>query len=214
MSIVPKVIFKTEAELRTFIDKPIDLAVAKVIKKLDHYCTDFIARSPFLCIGTSSGGRSDVSPRGDQPGFVQVLDENTIFIPERPGNNRIDTLTNIIENPSIGVFFMIPGYEECLRVTGRAALVGDQDLLEAAKVNGKIPKLGILIQINEAMLHCAKAVRRCKLWDPASVQDRSQMPTLGKMILEQTSAADNPPSEALVEEVDNYVEHINKNELY
>jgi PPOX class probable FMN-dependent enzyme len=155
-----------------------------------------------------------VSPRGDQPGFVQVLDENTIFIPERPGNNRIDTLTNIIENPSIGVFFMIPGYEECLRVTGTATLVGDQDLLEAAKVNGKTPKLGILIQINEAMLHCAKAVRRCKLWDPASIQDRSQMPTLGKMILEQTSAVDNPPSEALVEEVDNYVEHINKNELY
>jgi PPOX class probable FMN-dependent enzyme len=214
MPIVPKVIFKTEAALRAFIDKPIDLAIAKAIKNLDHYCIGFIARSPFLCIGTNSGHRADVSPRGDKPGFVQVLDENTIFIPERPGNNRIDTLTNIIENPSVGVFFMIPGYEECLRVTGQASIVGDEELLEAATVNGKIPKLGILIHVEEAMLHCAKAVRRCKLWDPASLQDRSQMPTLGKMILEQTSTADNPPSQTLVEEVDNYVEHTNTNELY
>jgi uncharacterized protein len=214
MPIIPKVIFKTEAELRASINQPIDLAVAKAIKKLDHYCIDFINRSPFLCIGTNNGHRADVSPRGDHPGFVQVLDENTIFIPERPGNNRIDTLTSIIENPSVGVFFMIPGFEECLRITGQACIVGDENLLEAAKVNGKIPKLGILVRVDEAMLHCAKAIRRCKLWEPASLQDRSQMPTLGKMILEQTSTAENPPSEALVEEVDNYVEHINTNELY
>ena len=112
MPIVPKVIFKTEAELRTFIDKPIDLAVAKVIKKLDHYCTDFIARSPFLCIGTSSGGRSDVSPRGDQPGFVQALDENTIFITERPGNQRIETVPHMKTNQSTRDYLLITGYEE------------------------------------------------------------------------------------------------------
>ena len=145
MSLKSKKIFATEEELRTFIDKPMELAVAKAINHLDKYCIEFISRSPFVCVGSSAEQGGDVSPRGDQPGFVQVLDVNTLFIPERPGNNRIDTLTNIINNPDVGLLFMIPGFEDCLRVKGKAVIVEDEDLLNNAVVNGKIPKLGIQI---------------------------------------------------------------------
>ena len=214
MSMKAEKIFTTEAQLRTFIDKPMDLAVAKAIDHLDKYCIEFISRSPFVCIGSSADRGGDVSPRGDQPGFVQVLDANTLFIPERPGNNRIDTLTNIIDNPNVGLLFMIPGFEDCLRVKGKALIVQDETLLINATVNGKAPKLGIHIGVETAMLHCAKAVKRSKLWAPESIQDRKEMPTIGKMILEQSAQAGDKPDEALVAEVDSYVDDNYKNELY
>jgi len=214
MSLKSKKIFATEEELRTFIDKPMELAVAKAINHLDKYCIEFISRSPFVCVGSSAEQGGDVSPRGDQPGFVQVLDVNTLFIPERPGNNRIDTLTNIINNPDVGLLFMIPGFEDCLRVKGKAVIVEDEDLLNNAVVNGKIPKLGIQIEVESAMLHCAKAVKRSKLWSRESIQNRKEMPSIGQMILEQTAQPDNMPDAALIAEVDTYVEDNYDNELY
>ena len=137
----------------------------KCIPSLDRHCREFIERSPFLCIGTSgAGGRADVSPRGDPPGFVQVLDDNTLFIPDRPGNNRLDTMTNIIENPNVGLLFLVPGFDDTLRVNGRATIVRDEALAQAAVVNGKEPKVGIRVEVEEAFLHCAKAFKRSRLW--------------------------------------------------
>ncbi|MEX2481002.1 MAG: pyridoxamine 5'-phosphate oxidase family protein [Gammaproteobacteria bacterium] len=215
MAANPAQVFTSAEELYAFLGKPMDLAVAKAIDHLDKYCRAFIARAPFLCIGTAATtGQGDVSPRGDQPGFVQVLDDNTLFIPDRPGNNRLDTMTNIIANPQVGVLFLVPGFEDCLRVNGRARVVRDPQLLEAATVKGKTPAIGILVEVDEAYLHCAKAIRRSRLWDEASQHDRSELPSLGKMILEQTAAANSQPDDAVVAQVDEFIEENYRTALY
>lgn len=215
MAANPAHVFSTEEELREYIGRPMDLAVAKAIDHLDKHCRAFIARSPFLTIGTASAdGRGDVSPRGDQAGFVHVLDDNTLFIPDRPGNNRLDTMANIIANPNVGLLFLVPGFDDCLRVNGRASIVRDNTLLEKSAVNGRTPKIGIRVSVDEAYLHCAKAIRRSKLWDENSKHDRSELPSLGKMVLEQTAAADAPPSPEVIAEVDTYIEDNYKNEMY
>src|SRR5262245_21025772 len=129
-----------EPDLRQMFGHASGLAVQKSLTRLDRHCRDFIARSPFLCIGTmSASGRADESPRGDPPGFVQVIDDTTLMIPDRPGNNRLDTMTNIIENPSVGLLFFIPGFEDTLRVNGKATIVREPALLARAAVNGKQP---------------------------------------------------------------------------
>ena len=205
----------TESELRLAYGETMDIAEQKCLPKLDKYCQEFISKSPILCLGTSdSDGKADVSPRGDPPGFVQVLDGETIFIPDRPGNNRLDTMTNIIENPNVGILFLIPGFDDTLRVNGNATVVQDQEILNQCIVNGKIPKAGILVKVNEAFLHCAKAFKRSKLWDESSKQDRTAMPSLAKMILEQTTSDDNPPSEQEIIEADEFVEENYKTEMY
>ena len=210
----PQVFTSTE-ELQDYIGAPMELAVRKAIPHLDRHCRAFIARSPFVSIGTAaSNGRADVSPRGDAPGFVQVLDDNTLFIPDRPGNNRMDTMLNIIENPNVGLLFMVPGFEDLLRVNGRAQIVRDQDLLGQAVVNGKTPKVGIRVAVDEAYLHCAKAVKRSRLWDEASRQDRKALPSLGKMILEQTAAPEAPPAAEVVAQVDELIEENYRTGLY
>ena len=207
--------FPSEDELRKFIGKPMDLAVAKAIDHLDKHCKAYIERSPFICIGTASAdGRADVSPRGDSPGFVQVLDMHTLFIPDRPGNNRLDTMTNIIENPNVGIFFLVPGFEVTLRVNGQATIIRDEALLDQARVKGKTPKIGIRVVVDEAYLHCAKAIKRSKLWDEASKRNRKEMPSLARMVLEQIAPPDDPPTEEAVKATDEFVEDNYKNELY
>lgn len=206
-------VFSSAEELQTYIGTPMELAVRKAIPHLDRHCRAFIARSPFLSIGTAAvDGRADVSPRGDAPGFVQVLDDNTLFIPDRPGNNRLDTMLNIIENPHVGLLFMVPGFEDLLRVNGRAQIVRDEELLDHATVKGKTPKVGIRVHVDEAYLHCAKAVKRSRLWHEESRQDRSALPSLGKIILEQTSAT--PPSAAVIGQVDELIEENYRTGLY
>ena len=188
-------VIASEDELRGNYGEPMDIALMKQLGKLDEHCKDFISRSPFLCIGTSAAdGKADVSPRGDPPGFVQVLDDNTIFIPDRPGNNRLDTMSNIVANPDVGLLFLIPGFEDTLRVNGKATLVKDEKILERCAVNRKVPTMGIMVEINEAYLHCAKAVRRSKLWKAESQQDRKEMPTLAQMILEQVATPEKQPT--------------------
>jgi len=209
------VVLADESAVREVIGTPVELAVKKAIPKLDQFSREIIERSPFLTIGTANAnGKSDVSPRGDGPGFVLILDDNTIFIPERPGNNRVDTLSNITENPNVGLLFLVPGFDETLRVNGRASVVKDEKLLERCAVNGKVPKLGILVAVEEAYLHCAKAFRRSKLWDPASLQNRKEMPSLGKIIMQQTAEQDNPPSDDDIKVVDEFIEDNYRNELY
>jgi PPOX class probable FMN-dependent enzyme len=151
---------------------------------------DFIARSPFLCIATADArGRADVSPRGDKPGFVHVLDDHHLAIPDRPGNNRLDTMVNIVENPNVGLIFMIPGFEDTLRINGRAEITADPAILARAEVDGKRPKTAIRVKVAEQFFHCAKAFRRARLWQPDAMVDRKAMPTLARIILEQTEEA-------------------------
>ena len=206
-------VIRSEAGLRALFGHAQGLAVQKSLTRLDKHCRAFIAKSPFLCIGTMSPeGRADVSPRGDAPGFVQVLDDSTIAIPDRPGNNRLDTIGNIVANPSVGLLFMVPGFDDTLRVNGKATIVTDPKLLAAAEVNGKRPKVMIRIAVEEAFLHCAKAFKRSKLWDPASHVDRKTMPSLARMIMEQASPT--PPSETEVAKNDASVEENYRTELY
>lgn len=210
-----KAVLSDEDAVRDVIGVPIDIAVKKARPSLDKFSRELIDRSPFLTIGTANAnGKADVSPRGDAPGFVRILDDNTIFIPERPGNNRVDTLTNITENPNVGLLFMVPGFDETLRVNGRASVVKDEKLLEQCAVKGRIPKLGIMVAIEEAYLHCAKAFRRSKLWDAESLQDRKEMPSLGKIIMEQTAADNARPSDEDIATVDTLIEENYRNELY
>ena len=208
-------VFSTEAELRDLLGHPMDLAARKAIPYLDKYCKAFIERAPFMTLGTANAeGHVDVSPRGDQPGFVLILDDNTLFLPERPGNARYDSLINIVKNPRVGVLFFVPGFEDMLRVNGRAQLIHDEQLIARCTVRGKAPRLGIRVIVEEAYLHCAKAIKRSQLWSAEAQRDRSELPSLGKMILEQTAVADAPPSDELIRTVDEYIEDNYRTTLY
>ncbi|KAF0115230.1 MAG: hypothetical protein FD150_1138 [Rhodobacteraceae bacterium] len=183
-----------EAALRALYPPTHTLAALKSLPTLDIHAKDFIRRSPFLCIGTQNqDGKADVSPRGDPAGFVRVLDDRTIAIPDRPGNNRLDTLSNILANQNVGLLFMVPGFDDTLRINGRASLSTDPDLLHSMAVNDRQPTLSIVVSVAEVFLHCAKAFRRSRLWDPEARQDRKEMPSLLKMILDQTTGAPDDP---------------------
>lgn len=188
-------------DLRALYGEPGGLAKRKVLDRLDRHCRALIAASPFLVIGSADAdGRADVSPRGDAPGFVAVLDERRLLIPDRIGNNRVDTMANIQANPSVGLIFFVPGMNETLRVNGRATITTDAGLLEPLAVQGRAPKAGILVEVEEAFLHCAKALMRAKLWDPESRIDRRAFPSLGRMIAEQVGGVEVEQAEARVEE--------------
>lgn len=179
------------AELRDILGTPTERAIRKQLSALDVHCRAFIARSPFLVLSTASAkGVCDASPKGDLPGFVKVLDDRTIVIPDRPGNRRADSLSNILENPHVGLLFLIPGMDETLRVNGSAQIVRDQTLLDQLAVDGRRPQLGIVVQVEEAYLHCAKAFLRSRLWDPTRHMPRSEMPTLARMIQDQIRPSD------------------------
>lgn len=213
MQINPDHIVRDEASLRALFAPTHDLAVSKVQTSLDRHARDFISRTPFLCIGTNGrDGNADVSPRGDPPGFVKVLDGRTIAIPDRPGNNRLDTQVNILANPAIGLLFLIPGFDDTLRVNGEAELVTDPDLLASMIVDGKAPKIAIVVKVKEVFLHCAKAFRRSRLWDPQARQDRKSMPSLINMILDQTTGAPDDPAE--MRKLDEGLEADYKNSMY
>lgn len=192
----PKFFVQDETALRALYPATHALAALKSLGILDPHAREFIRRSPFLTIGTqNSEGRADVSPRGDPAGFVQVLDDRTLAIPDRPGNNRLDTLSNILANPNVGILFMVPGFDDTLRVNGTARLSTDPELLRAMAVNDRTPTLAIVVSVSEVFLHCAKAFRRSRLWDPEARQDRKEMPSLLKMILDQTTGAPQDPAE-------------------
>jgi PPOX class probable FMN-dependent enzyme len=172
-----------ETELREIVGAPADLTVAKIADRLNDLTRQFIERSPFVCVATGSlDGGLGVSPRGDPAGFVRILDERTLLIPERPGNRLADTLTNLLEDPRIALLFLIPGIGETFRVNGRAEIVDDPELLAASAVEGKIPRLGILVSIDEAYTQCPKALIRSELWNPDRHVDRSELPSPGKIL--------------------------------
>jgi PPOX class probable FMN-dependent enzyme len=192
---------ESEQELRALHAPPSDLVKKKCVDRLDRHCRDFIALSPFLVLGTANAeGKADVSPRGDPPGFVKVLDDRTLLIPDRPGNNLLDSLSNILANPEVGLLFVIPGFDETLRVNGRADVVRDPAFLTPLGVDGKTPKVAIRVAVREAYLHCAKSFRRARMWDPAARVPRSTLPSLGKMVMDMTAMNYDPAIDGRVED--------------
>lgn len=203
---------ETEEKLRAKFGEVHPLAITKSRPAIDKYSRQFIAMSPFLVISTAdANGKADLSPRGDPPGFVHIVDDNTVLIPDRPGNNRLDTMSNIVANPNVGCLFFIPGYEDTLRLNGKAAITEDGELLKHCVVNGKVPKVGILITVEEVFMHCAKALKRSKLWTGEYTQDRAQMPSIARIILDQTEAG---VDEGEARSVDESVEADYKTGLY
>src|SRR5262249_47381032 len=169
-----------ERELRDIIGSPTDLIVAKVADKLNDLTRQFIERSPFVCVATSSpDGGLDVSPRGDPAGFVRILDERTLLVPDRPGNRIADTLTNLLADPRVGLLFLIPGVGDTFRVNGTAEIIDDPELLADSTVDGKPLCLGLLIAIEECYTQCPKAMIRSELWNPERHIDRSELPSSG-----------------------------------
>lgn len=180
----------TEDDLRSIIGYSSELVQKKVIHVLDEHCREFISKSPFLVMSTSDHqGMCDVTPRGDSPGFVHILNEKHLVIPERPGNRRIDSMRNILCNPSVGLLFIIPGLQETLRVNGRACLVRDENLLQQLKANGRPPVIGIGVEISECYVHCAKAFIRSDLWNPNSWLDQEKLPRASRMLADHANMA-------------------------
>jgi len=175
----------TREELRDCYPQPLERSLKKSLTKLDVHMRHFISLSPFLCLGTSGDGGGDVTPRGDSPGFVHVLDDQTLLIPDWQGNNRLDSLTNVVANPNIGLLFLIPGVNETLRVNGVAEITMDPVLLERWTVNGKHPRSAMRVTVREAYLHCAKALMRSKLWEDDYRIERAELPSYAQMLKDQ-----------------------------
>ena len=175
-------------ELRGLVGEPSERAKNKVISHIDENCKKFLAMSPFLMMSTSdSEGNCDSSPRGDAPGFVHVMDDHWLVIPERPGNKRLDSIMNILSNPSVGLIFLIPGLEETLRINGQATIIKDEKVLKEMHVGGKVPLIGIAVKVEECFIHCAKAFMRSKLWDRESWPSKEARPKAAKILAEHTN---------------------------
>ena len=173
----------SEEELRDLIGRPTELVLAKLADRLNELTRQFIERSPFVCVATARpDGGIDVSPRGDPPGFVRVIDERTVLLPERPGNRIADTLTNLLADPRVALLFLIPGVGDTFRVNGTAVITDDRDLLSTSAVNGKVPRLGIVVSVMEAYTQCAKALIRSDLWNPENHIERRELPASGEIL--------------------------------
>ncbi len=189
------------AALRAHMGAMNPMAARKVLPALDHHCRAFIALSPFLVLASSDAeGRVDASPRGDPPGFVQVLDDTTLLLPDRLGNNRVDSFANILAAPGVGLIFFVPGIDETLRVNGIARLLTDNEALAGSAVAGKTPRTGLVVAVEEAFFHCAKALRRARLWDPATQVERSSFPSLGRIMAEHTRVGTAEEAERRIED--------------
>lgn len=177
-------VIKTEGDLRGIMGSPSALVIQKELNELDSYAREFIASSPFLLIGTSdASGQIDMSPKGDSPGFVHVLDEKTLVIPDRPGNRRADTFLNLIVNNQIGLIFLIPGKQETLRVSGHAIIVRDAAIREQMAVGDRIPELAIVVEVDQMFFHCAKCMIRSSLWEPEQWPTLSGLPSLAETMV-------------------------------
>jgi len=171
-----------EAELRALYGPPLERSVRKQRDSLDHHCRAFIAASPLMILSTQGVGAADNSPRGDLPGFVRVADDRTLLIPDRRGNNRIDSLLNILRNPRVGLLFLVPGVNETFRVNGDAVISRDPALLESFAVQGKAPRTVLIVEVKEAYIHCSRALVRADLWNPARFAAQGSLPTFGAVM--------------------------------
>ena len=186
-------IIETVEELRSSYGQPSENAVRKSLERLDRHCRRFIELSPFVVLASAGAdGRLDCSPRGDPPGFVAILDDRTILLPDRRGNNRADSLTNVLENPHVGMLFMIPGVDETLRLNGRATLTTDPARLAPLAINGRVPRSGLLVEVEEVFLQCTKALVRSRLWaDESQVDRKATLPSFGQMLADHVGLPDH-----------------------
>jgi PPOX class probable FMN-dependent enzyme len=203
-------VVSTKDELRAIVGEPSERAIKKELDHLDEHCRSIVAASPFMLLGTASAaGWCDVSPKGDLPGFVHVLDDRTLAIPDRPGNKRLDSLRNIVENPRVGLLFLVPGKGETLRINGRARIVQDEDLLARLAHEGKSPQLAIVVEVEECYAHCAKAMIRSHLWEPETWSDPSALPSIACMVM-----AAAKPTDVTLEEVEAQTAEAYRTRLY
>jgi uncharacterized protein len=196
-------------EIREIYGEPMERAVKKQLPRLEKHSRAFIGASPFLVIASAdANGRVDASPKGDAPGFVRVIDDETLLIPDRLGNNRIDTISNLLAAPGVGLIFFVPGLRETLRVNGKASVTTDPALLEPCTVQGKVPRSGILVTAEEVYFHCGKALIRSDLWNSEKMLKHSDFPSLGRIIAEQIG--DGRP----IEESERYTAESYRTRLY
>jgi len=190
-----KDVVTSEQELRAIFGEPSERAVLKCHSSLDEHSRAFIAASPFVLLATSNAaGQCDVSPKGDAPGFVLVLDETHLIVRDRPGNNRTDGMRNILENPHVGMIFLVPGRGDTLRVNGRASIIRDAEILARLTMQGKLPRVALGVEVEEAYLHCPKAFLRSSLWDPSTWTDPQKLPSFAQMLWDQVPTARNAAS--------------------
>jgi uncharacterized protein len=205
---MPAQTITTPEALRETYAPAIERAVLKSLARIDTHCRRFIEKSPFLCLSTQGPGGADVSPRGDQPGFVHILDDKTLGIPDWRGNNRLDSLTNITQNPQVGLLFLIPGVDETLRINGTATITIDPEVTHSWDVNGKHPSSVVIVTVHEAFLHCAKALIRSRLWHDDYKIERGELPTYGQMLKDQIDVKDS------VAEIETSIADSYRNKLY
>lgn len=180
----PSNVLTSEDEIRALVPGEFESQTRKILSELDPLCRAWIEASTFLTMATySAEGRVDVSPKGDPPGFVKVLDDKTLAIPDRPGNHRFDSFLNILETGRIGLVFLVPNRNEVVRVNGSAQVIRDIAIRERLAVFGKVPDFAILVRVEEAFYHCGKAIIRSRLWDPSRYPDGKQLPTYGQALI-------------------------------
>jgi hypothetical protein len=198
-----------EEELRAVVGQPTERAVAKVVHVIDDYARRFIAHAPFVFVASvGADGTIDVSPKGDPAGFVKVLDDKTLAVPDRPGNRRIDTFRNVLVNPSVGLIFVIPGVTYTLRVSGSAIIVRDRELREALAVNQKLPEHVLVVDVRRVLSHCPKCMIRSGLWRPEAWPDTSELPSFAEMLVAHGKLAQT------VEEMQAIIDAGNRERLY
>ena len=179
------------SEVRQILGKPSPNQGNKIIDHIDPHCSAWIERTPFIVISSiGASGAMDVSPKGDPPGFVKILDKHTLAIPDRPGNHRGDTVFNVLENSSVGILFIVPRRREVVRVNGNATLAKDVNLLGEMTVNGKAPDIAIIVHVREAFFHCGKAIIRSGLWEPERWGSIGGLPTYAQALKDHASSAD------------------------
>lgn len=202
-------IITNEEQLRATLGYPSEIVTRKTINYIDEHCRNFIENSPFITIATSDlQGNFDVSPKGDPAGFVKILDDKTLAIPDRPGNAKADTLTNIIKNPNIGLIFLIPGIKETLRLNGEALIVTDDSVLDLLICDGKKPSFAIIVKVKEAFMHCAKCMIRSKLWQNSETLKVRPVASLAKALV------DHGKLDISVQELDDRIKNDEQNNLY
>ena len=188
-------LIKDETELRRRYLKPMSRASDKVLDHLDFHCKSILALSPFCILSSHGAEGADISPRGDPPGFLRVIDDRNILLPDRIGNNRLDNFANILAYPEVGLLVLVPGMDETLRINGCSQITDDKRLLEDSAVRGKAPNIGVLIAVKEAFLHCPKAFVRSSLWDPTKFIDRSSLPSYTSMLTDHIAGISTEESE-------------------
>ena len=192
---------ESRGAVRAHYDGPHEVALRKQMKQLDRHCRAFIAVSPFVVIATADAhGRADASPRGDAPGFVAVRDDTTILVPDRRGNNRVDTMMNIAENPHVGLLFMVPGMNETLCINGKALITIDPVILAPLAAQNKSPQAAIVVTVEEVYFQCGKALVRSDLWNPDRRVERRSLPTLGQILADEVNLSYGAELEKAIED--------------